>query len=513
VQVLAAFFIFYIIGVPIWWKTTEIYRSALPHEKISALEEEKFNFRWELQLDLIILSNANVKEEVKTQLQQEVSKLLDSSKSSSSSTYSSRFKIQVSSIMTNEVAKLDNEGIDNWLKIHYAGQQTENGKYKFFLINGLQTSHQVYLGKYRHGWVGTSLENSKEISEIAKEIARTSQVHFLSSSQESSIALRPSPEYRLSFSLLNSDPVETSVHWDFEKAFSKYLSSFLKELSVVANFTIDSQIIQFASLIQPPEFDEKSKTHFLRSSSLPHFVNPYEWKLDFTDTKTFPMLNFILYIPSKDQNPLKIKLEDGQFSKTNAFTIPQWGGIVIFNPAKNSGNLQLGDSDLLPAMQLFVAQLRELLGIPHLEKTIVPSQEKGIAEWERDNFMRRYTFDNIGSTIATLKSLSKLVQNLTNMVVLDNIGDLCSSSLDYLEKSRNSLELSQYEIAFSSSKEAFKAAEEAFFDPNMLAVLYFPNEHKYAIYALPFIPITFQIFSGIWSEFKLRRGKPKMKKE
>ncbi len=48
-------------------------------------------------------------------------------------------------------------------------------------------------------------------------------------------------------------------------------------------------------------------------------------------------------------------------------------------------------------------------------------------------------------------------------------------------------------------------AEEAFFDPNMLALLYFPDEHKYAIYALPFFPICMQLAKAIYEEIKARR--------
>jgi len=183
--------------------------------------------------------------------------------------------------------------------------------------------------------------------------------------------------------------------------------------------------------------------------------------------------------------------------------LPQWGGIVIHNPLDQIINLT--DDSLLPILQLFVSQLRELLGITPIDNTTVPSKKNGIAEWEMDSLTRRYTFYNVNSTIATLKSLSKLVQNLKNMVVLDNIEALCSTSLNSLEMTRQSLLSANYQEAFISSRQASKSAEEAFFDPNMLALLYFPDDHKYAIYALPFVPITFQLLSGIYSELKIRK--------
>ena len=66
--------------------------------------------------------------------------------------------------------------------------------------------------------------------------------------------------------------------------------------------------------------------------------------------------------------------------------------------------------------------------------SVVPATTVGIAQWEVDVIQRRITFYNINSTISTLKSLSRLVQNLTNMVVNDNIADLLNTVLVSLDK-------------------------------------------------------------------------------
>lgn len=64
----------------------------------------------------------------------------------------------------------------------------------------------------------------------------------------------------------------------------------------------------------------------------------------------------------------------------------------------------------------------------------------------------------------------------------------------------------EYERALEASRKAVVAAEETFFDPTMLAMLYFPEEHTLAVYALPFFPIAFQFLSGVYKEFKSRRS-------
>jgi len=252
----------------------------------------------------------------------------------------------------------------------------------------------------------------------------------------------------------------------------------------------------------------------LTARALTQFINPNEWKLDLTDTNTKPVLNFILFIPSKNTSPLFIQTDNDTRSSTNAFVIPQWGGIVIYNPQNvTKKNVSLSEKDLLPIMQLFLGQLRELLGIPSTVSNIIPSTSHGIAQWEVDSLTRHILLYNINSSITTLNSLSKLVQNLTNMVILDNIASLCQTSLSSLKQADEFLGQRKYDEAFQASKQAIMAAEEAFFDPNMLSLLYFPDEHKLAIYALPFVPIFFQLASGIYAEYRSRRQIKKLKND
>jgi phosphatidylinositol glycan class S len=55
--------------------------------------------------------------------------------------------------------------------------------------------------------------------------------------------------------------------------------------------------------------------------------------------------------------------------------IPRWGGIVIKNQPKAStasGSLAFSKEDLKPFMEIFVAQLRTLVGIHDLKKIMSP---------------------------------------------------------------------------------------------------------------------------------------------
>lgn len=48
--------------------------------------------------------------------------------------------------------------------------------------------------------------------------------------------------YEITFSLLNPDPKSHAVDWDIEDAVNRYVQPVLDKLSLVANFSVDSQV-------------------------------------------------------------------------------------------------------------------------------------------------------------------------------------------------------------------------------------------------------------------------------
>lgn len=48
--------------------------------------------------------------------------------------------------------------------------------------------------------------------------------------------------YEITFSLLNPDPKSHTVDWDIEGAVNRYVKPVLDKLSLVANFSVDSQV-------------------------------------------------------------------------------------------------------------------------------------------------------------------------------------------------------------------------------------------------------------------------------
>ena len=113
-------------------------------------------------------------------------------------------------------------------------------------------------------------------------------------------------------------------------------------------------------------------------------------------------LHFVTYVPPADECPLRLLLPDGTPSPINAFHVPGWGGVVVWNPPTCRGGgggdgegaggrsagvdgvgsradgedggegrpTYLSGADLEAVMEATAGQLRVLLGLP-------PSSPKG----------------------------------------------------------------------------------------------------------------------------------------
>lgn len=113
-----------------------------------------------------------------------------------------------------------------------------------------------------------------------------------------------------------------------------------------------------------------------------------------------------------------------------------------------------------------------------------------------------------------MKSLGQLVDEIPNMVVQDHISSKVQQSLNCLDAVRQSLEHEDFMDALRHSIEAIELAEKAFFDPTMVSMLYFPDEHKYAIYMPLFVPTSVPLISALIKEIKkLKKKKAEKVKE
>lgn len=302
-----------------------------------------------------------------------------------------------------------------------------------------------------------------------------------------------SPNYHLTFSLFygGGDPVE----WEIDQALEEYFTPFRKSFSRVTNFTVDTQVQYYSSIGCSPVKQEDRDLFMLDQSDLSTFVNFAEWSL--SSIHPYPTLHFILYIPSEDQTPLVIK-----DSVTNSFLIPQWGGVVILN--RLDSNRIYRSQELLPILETFSSQCLSLLGAPSLPK----SPPIRIDALSRISAVRA-----LKSASATLGSLHRLILSLPDIAIPQPVFFAVDKTIASIKSSLTALRNGEWNSAILSAGHALESSEKAFFDKMMVQQVFFPEEHKIAIY-LPLLgPLAVVMLTGFVRVLREWKESRKEKKE
>lgn len=312
--------------------------------------------------------------------------------------------------------------------------------------------------------------------------------------RHSARAFKYAPTYHLTFSLFS--PTYTPSKWDIETALRSYLKPLLESFSAISNFTVDTQVQLYATLspsISQPEYDDELKAWTLRKEDLSGFVNAAEWPLS-PSIGEGPTVNFVLYVPDQRQSPLIIKENGG-----NSWLIPQWGGVHILNLGAETVPQTLTADALAPAMHTFSNQLVSLFGLPNAPASL-PLR---ISTLERVRAASLVT-----STSSTLGALAQVYQKLPSIPVPDVVAQSAALSITHLHQACDSLRQGRFHEALENARIAQGEAEKAFFERSMVGQVYFPDEHKVAVY-LPLLgPVAVPLIMAALKELKsaLKRG-------
>ncbi|KAF3938790.1 hypothetical protein ABW19_dt0202865 [Dactylella cylindrospora] len=296
-----------------------------------------------------------------------------------------------------------------------------------------------------------------------------------------------SANYHLTFSLFTATAQPSS--WDIESAISQYLTPLLSALSPISNFTISTQVQYYASISSSvtPQYSEELKAWTLKKEDLSSFINSAEWPL--ASISNDPNLNFILYIPHRSVTPLTIP----SASHSNAFLLPQWGGVTIlnFNDPATQPSPHLSHETLKPALETFATHLLALLGAPPHPASL---------PIRLDSLTRQRSAEVLVSASSTLGSLQRLVNALPSISIPSTVSDSVKDSIRHLSLACEELRAGRFVKALEMGRVAQEEAEKAFFERTMVAQVYFPDEHKLAVY-LPLLgPVSVPLVLGVVRE-------------
>ncbi|KAK9536623.1 hypothetical protein VZT92_006390 [Zoarces viviparus] len=539
-----------IVGVPLWWRTTETYRAWLPVAQINELS----NLQLQLSADVeVVFARGTVTPEQQkkfplTQTQDEEHTVDEDT----ALRYRYETKYRTATIM-EEDALNQPTAAEADLSLHTLSESPCGSLVVYVIPESsslLPQDVDVYVGQRRTALlrIGAQMRVGKTLDQLLAHLEpRTKQVLQVMSFSHTDItaalsdrvrlspgnkesiadsmrAFKSSPGYEITFSLLNPDPKSHRLHWDIEGAVQTYIQPLLTKLASVANFSIDSQTLYYAMLGVNPRFDSSLGAYTLNSDSLAHVINPVEARLGSNAASSNPVLNFLLYVPDAHHSPLHIHDSKKQEVPSNAFHSPRWGGIMIYNVNSFYGPDAVFPVDLnidmAKVMGVFLAQLRLLLGVQTSTAPsgflVAPCSSTGLADWELDRLMWSRTVENVATATTTITSLAQLLDQIGNIVINDNIAEQVSSAVTSLQLAVAELEAGNLRFALQYSKEAILASERAFFDPSLLHLLYFPDDQKFAIYIPLFLPMCVPILLSllkIVSDARQKRKEKQAKKD
>ncbi|XP_061246522.1 GPI transamidase component PIG-S isoform X1 [Bos javanicus] len=520
-----------VLGLPLWWKTTETYRAPLPYSQISGLNSLKLRLMVPVtvvftqesvplddqeKLPFTVVHEREIplkyKLKIKCRFQKAYRRALDHEEAALSlGNIQGRVSRQAAarpSPYSSSSPKSPGCGIAHSFHLLQKSPQdmmSYIGPKRMAVVRGI-THREAF------NIIGRRIIQVVQAMSLTEDVLAAALADHLPEDKWSSDKRRPlksSLGYEITFSLLNPDPKSHDVHWDIEGAVRRYVQPFLSALSAAGNFSVDSQILYYAVLGVNPRFDSASSSYYLAAHSLPHVINPVESRLGSSAASLYPVLNFLLYVPELAHSPLYIQDKDGAPVATNAFHSPRWGGIMVYNvdpKAYNGSQLPVRvEVDMMRVMEVFLAQLRLLFGIaqPQLPPKCLfwgPKSE-GIMTWELDRLLWARSVENLATATTTLTSLAQLLGKISNIVIKDDVASEVYRAVAAVQKAAEELSSGHLASAFAASQEAVTSSERAFFDPSLLHLLYFPDDQKFAIYIPLFLPMAVPILLSLFKIF------------
>lgn len=237
--------------------------------------------------------------------------------------------------------------------------------------------------------------------------------------------------------------------------------------------------------------------HVVEWDDLKVFVNSENWALTSTVPPTAPGeedvangrpfdvlaqthdLHFLLYVPARSSSPLHIRTASGELSRDHAWLVPQWGGVVILNPPHSNSSLDTAGAGKM--RQLPAELVQEAIGVFSRQLSILLGHDG------KDTLVQRRTLELAREATSTLRAIVDLVDKIHNLGVGSQVQQDTQTALAILQTLPKPV--TNVHAALKQVQRAAALANRAFFNPAMLGLLYFPDEHKYAVYTPLFAPL------------------------
>ncbi|EDW59129.2 GPI transamidase component PIG-S isoform X2 [Drosophila virilis] len=501
------------IGVPMWWKTTTVYRVNLPSSAIQSLSDQPIKTAVEVAIYTQQPSRAQL---LITELQNAFS---------DSDIWNVEFKQLVPFAKAAEAhtpAALE--------KLLLQAHPQSVGD--FIFIEWPRLEDELLLTTERSALMRSDVTSNKLAQLLHSKILQTYRINQILSTDErlGAKSEAPQPAYDVVISVLNPKPRLTHAQWNVALAAQTYIEPFLAQISDISNYTVRTQwkyrVAIEAEVKQVRDQSKLGRHYALQESALPHLLTSIAQNLSASITDK-PVINLVVYIAPCSTAPMHIYNSKNEMltrDGVDAFISPPWGGFIIANPPERVCLAHVNNEPPLAFyvntndnMQVMLDQLHKLLDISNEVQMAgvktVDIEQLAPRRWEYESYMRRSAIRHIATASNTLQSLVKLLDQISYIVIDDKVATAITNSYVDILAAKAALLEHRLLDASALAKRAFVASERGFFDASLLAQLYFPDEQKYAIYIPLFLPVMVPVLSSFNMLRKLLQRKRKEKQQ
>ncbi|EQC32027.1 hypothetical protein SDRG_10226 [Saprolegnia diclina VS20] len=390
---------------------------------------------------------------------------------------------------------LDSHDVDRQLLSAVQAANLAGEMVVFVLCRSKDNSAPITMGSYRHGWTDACELSLSAQSELLQRVFRGHR----------DPSIRVALKYRWSLSLLSEVPSWESASWaaHVSEVAMAYVEPLAAKLSALASFTLESQALHYARLAPDYGYDEATQTHFVTASDLQQFKSANDFATVSILHDREQLVHFMAALPSADHASLVIRPTATTSTSKRSFLIPGYGGVTVLNP------LAAPIDEVHRMMQVAVAQLRAALGLRS-----VGDAGMGLADWELDLLVRVWLTKHWHTSLSAITSTAKLVDAMPQMTVLPRIQRQVDTTLRTIHTITAALEdrdsvwrAADCAAQLLSLRAAVEAIEGTYYDSTMVAQLYFPEEHLYAVYLPLLLPLVLPFGFGLVREIKRVRAK------
>ncbi|KAL2258365.1 hypothetical protein VTK26DRAFT_8340 [Humicola hyalothermophila] len=489
--ILSFWLIVLLLGLPLWWKTTSIYRADLPLQEMLDWADGKacrpvFPLRISIQADSLQEQEAqnllrltqhaldDLNDFSGHHLRLQLSRPTTEPSDDVIYDRGSALTIRLIPGETNTATLNPHEPV---LDVTYSpnaipSSTASSSPLATYLAGQLRSTFAEERATISSLLSDSSIPAENPPQELSPEAAR-------SLSKRTTRTLKYAPTYHLTFSLFASGPVPSS--WDIEGAIEEYMKPVLDILSPIHNFTIDTQVQLYAT--------PGVQNQVLTKEDLSSFINAAEWPLS-PSIGGAPTINFVVFVGNQTiaASAETANGDDGTPEPTSrSWLIPQWGAVYLLSLPHDAEHVS--STALKQPLLTFTSHLLSLTGTP----------QSGSLPLRLSTLARIRSADLLLRASSTLGSLARLALALPSISIPSSVADGVAKTVRHL---RLACETLGGEEGLAHARVAEAEAERAFFEKSMVGQLYFPDEHKVAVYMPLLGPVAVPLVMGLVNELR-----------